>query len=321
MIRRAVTVAGYVAVSVFVLRCFMRATSLADDLPYVLTFSTPRPYVYRVLTPLVLRALVAVLPSSDPLRVSEGLMLAALVGTALVWRALVLTAFPNRQGLADVVPIVALAALPATFVIGGFIYDFPELLLTSACYLAFVRGRWKAWYVLLPLTVLNKEASVLVVVWWLSMRGEMPTRTWWLHVAASSALGGAIVVALWLSFRHHPGFTMQPNRAHNLHYWRSLKWLSATRDVVGIGVRLPIAFHVFNLAVIGGVVASSRVPKAVKRAFGWSVLAVAPLFLSFGFENEIRVFAVAIPPLVLIFAAAIQRGSTFLVAPSGAPGS
>jgi hypothetical protein len=323
-LRTAFVGVGYLMVSDFVLRSFLRtwSTALQADLPYVLTLSTTRPYVYRLLSPLLVRSVMVLLRSPFPpmeamttsslaFRVSTGLMLGALFGTALVWRALVCSVFPERRALADVVPALGLLALPATFVVGGFLYDFPELFFVSACYLALVRRNWTAWYLLLPLTVVNKEASVLVIAWWLALRADLPKRTWWVHAALSAVIGGAVVAALWWAMRERPGYVAQPNFLYNLHYWASMKWLLASRDFFGVGVRFPLAFHVVNLAILGciWVLGKRRVPREITRAFAWSVSVVTPLFLLFGFENEIRVFAIAVPPLVVLGAGAVEFAS------------
>jgi hypothetical protein len=306
------------------------------ELESLLALSAPRPYVYRILSPLLVRSIAGLIPHgigaallgawghgvtglaflrtgnagppSLPFLVATWWMLATLWGTAMVWRALVRWAFPNRPWIADALPAMAVLMLPATFTGGGFLYDFPELLLVSACFLALVRKKWAAFYVLLPLAVLNKEASVLLVTWWLGFRDGFPKRAWWMHAALSTALGAAIVAALWWAFRDRPGYVAQPNFLHNLRYWSSLRWAFASQDAFGTAVPLPVAFNLVNLAVLWGVwsCGERRVPREVTRAFAWSAALVFPLLLLFGFENEIRVFAVAIPPLVVIGAGAVD---------------
>jgi hypothetical protein len=322
----------YLVASLFALQSFLVhwEGGLRFELEPTLAFAMPRPYAYRVLVPLLIRGFASAIPApaarwavahwghgvpgfaaaragcAGPptlgFLVATWLMLGSLWGAAHVWRALLRRTFPGRAAMADVLPALALLALPATFAGGGFIYDFPELLLVSASFLALRSRRWALWYALLPLAVLNKEASALVVVWWIAELPSLPRRSWWRHMLASAALAGCVVVALWWVFRESPGFVAQPNFGHNLRYWASLRWLLATQDAFGTGLPVPVAFNAVNLACVGALWSSGRrhVPAEVARAFAVSCAAVAPLLLLFGFEDEIRVFAVAAPPLVVL---------------------
>jgi hypothetical protein len=325
---------------------------LSWDIDWVLRFARPRPYLYRVLSPLIVRAVVALLPSqwgpaivsqwargvpgltayehrcgTEPtlsFLVSTWLMFAALWGAALVWRALVRWALPGRpRALADAAPIIALLLLPATFAGGGFLYDLPELFFVSACFLAFVRAKWAFWYPLLVLAILNKEASVLVVTWWLAQWGAqqdaLGRRTFWVHAPLSAAVGGATVLALWWAFRAAPGYLGQPNFPHNVEYWASLRGFFATHDEFAMGIPLPVGAHILNVAFVVLVwrCGMRRVPAVVSPSFVWSVAAVAPLALLFGFENEVRVFAVAVPAFVILGAGALDALYEHPPTPSG----
>ncbi len=328
----------YFLASSFTLQSFLIhwEGGLRFELDSILAFAVPRPYAYRVLAPLLVRAVCAVIPERVAQAVVESyghgivefaasragcagpptmrfvaatwLMLGALWGTALVWRALLRSIFRERALLADVVPAIAILALPATFTGGGFIYDFPELALVSAAFLAFQRRRWVLWYVLLFVAVLNKEASALMMVWWIAARSSLPRATWWRHTIASGALAASVVATLWLAFRHTLGYVAQPNFEHNVRYWASLRWLVATQDAFGTALPFPIAFNLVNLAALYAVWARGKahVPAEVARAFALSALTVAPLLLLFGFENEIRVFAIAAPPLVVLAGGALS---------------
>ncbi|HLK41467.1 MAG TPA: hypothetical protein VKU41_32180 [Polyangiaceae bacterium] len=333
--------AAFVALAYWVAASYTLASFLTHwgprigvELESTLGLSQARPYVVRVLTPLLVRGLVALVPSRAVPALLDGwghgvpgllatsagwvgpptverlactwLLFASLLGTAFAWRSVARWAVPDRSLLADVVPAAGILALPATFARGGFLYDLPDLLLVSCCYLAFVRRRWVAWYSLLPVAVLNKEASVLVVVWWLAVRDTTPRRTWWAHAAASALLGAGVVVALAWYFRDRPGAFAQPNLVHNLGYWASFGWLFEWQDAFGMGVPQPVALDAIDLVVLAAVVGLGRrrVAPSVVRALAWSAAAVAPLLVFFGFEDEIRVFAVAIPPLVALGAGA-----------------
>jgi hypothetical protein len=326
----------YLVASSFTLQSFLThwGGKLSGELESTLTFSQVRPYVYRVLSPLIVNGVTAIVPErlasallagwghgvtgfvvsrsgcpgppSLALLVCIWLMLGSLWGAALTWRALVRWSVPGNPLLADTMPALGLLLLPVTFTGGGFLYDFPELLFLSACFLAFAKRRWLLFYAILPLAILNKESSALVVTWWLAMRGAMPKRAWWAHTSATAALGAAIVACLWWTFRAKIGYLAQPNFLHNLRYWASFKWLFAFQDAFGTALPFPVAFNILNLTALWAIwsIGRRRVPPTVARAFSWAIVAVAPLLLLFGFENEMRVFALAFPPLVVISAGA-----------------
>jgi hypothetical protein len=204
-------------------------------------------------------------------------------------------------------PALALLALPLAFTGGGFLYDFPEIFFVSALFSALVQRRWVLWYALLPVAILNKEATALVVVWLLATLPSMRKAHVWRHLLASTGVAASVVACLWWYFRQTPGFVAQPNLFHNLRYWASLEWVVATQDAFGTALPLPVSFNAINLASVWLIWSHGkrRVPPEVARAFVLSCVAVAPLLLCFGFENEIRTCAVAAPPLVLLASAVV----------------
>jgi len=309
---------------------------LGDEYPSVLRFEVARPYAYRVLSPVIVNAVSACVPDrlaaallgaclprsrgggsalafamaqhhwrgepSLQILVGIWLMFAALWGTLWAWRALAAWALPGRPLLASLAPAVGILALPATFVGGGFLYDFPDLFLVSVAMWAFVRQKWPVWYAILPCVVLNKEASVLVVGWWLAANESVPRERRWTHLAASLALGGGLIGVLVWAFRAAPGSAVQTNVQSNIPYWLSFRWLLSSDDLLGLGIPMPVATHVLILVLVVAAWANGRrrVPNLVERMLLVSVLAVAPLLVLFGFENQVRVFAMAFPSLFLL---------------------
>ena len=95
---------------------------------------------------------------------------------------------------------------------------------------------------------------------------------------------------------------MEMHLGQNLRYWASFRWLFDIQDSFATGVPLPAAFNVVNVVLLAGILAYGwrGTPRIVVRAFALSVLAVMPLFLVFGYEDEVRVFTIAVPPLLVI---------------------
>src|SRR5262249_17786873 len=161
--------------------------------------------------------------------------------------------------------------------------DFPDLLLSSAAMWAFVRRRSALWFLFLTLAVLNREASVLIVVWWLAADRPLD-KTAVRHFVASAALGALALLGLLVAFRAAAGGGLQTNFKSNLAYWTSLQWALATDDWLGLGFPLPVGTHVVLLTAIGLFVfhGRHRAPPLVTRLFVSSLLVVFPLFLLFG---------------------------------------
>jgi predicted secreted protein len=179
----------------------------------------------------------------------------------------------------------------------------------SALFFALVNRRWALWYGLLPIAILNKEATALVVVWLVAGLPSTRKTHAWRHMLASTGIAAAVVACLWWYFRDRPGFVAQPNLAHNLRYWASLRWLVATQDAFGTALPLPVAFNAINVAAVWLVWSCGKryVAPEVARAFVLSCIAVLPLLVTSGFENEIRTCGIAAPPFVVLASAAVGR--------------
>jgi hypothetical protein len=331
----------YLITSSAVLQGFLTqwGSRIGADFPQTLAFAGPRPYVYRVLMPLLVNGITNIIPlriGRALMRVADGrgrnvvglamqrydwpgppdlhvlvamgVIFSSLWLTAWVWRSLIRWAFPERPFWADTIPALALLATSVSFVRGGYLYDFPDMCLISACFLALMQRRWVAWYLLLTLAMLNKEASLLTLVWFLAIRGELSRRSWWAHAVASGGIASGMVLAVWHRFHKNPGGTMELHFADNLRYWASLRWLADIQDSFATGIAIPSALNAVNVILLVGVLVYGRneVPRYVFRAFLWSVLAVSPLFLVFGFQCEVRVFSTAIPSLLLLGVGALK---------------
>jgi hypothetical protein len=196
ILRGASTALLYLCVAAVVSAAFLTAwgKSIGETLPSTLAFSTQRPFAYRVLTPWILEHLFTWAPRHSleaflrkpldaagtervvdaalqryhfppeldvELFVLDLFFVAVLVATAYVMRAsLRWLGLPRLLTLLG--PAVFLLLLPLHFAGGGYVYDFPELLLASIATLSFVQRRWFVYYPTLVFAVLNKESSLLL---------------------------------------------------------------------------------------------------------------------------------------------------------------
>lgn len=344
LLRLALLCLLYVLVSSAVLDAFVEQWALGDRwrpsrLSRTLDFETPRPIVYRVLTPWIVNGVSALLPEAMRTALAERarnlrrrypglregndveygvayyLTFLALLGTLLVWRANLLVLDRGSPLLAGAAPPLAMLAWPLAFMEGGFLYDAPELLLVSLALGFFLRSRWLGFYAVLPLCVLNKEADVVLPIWFVAAYLiDRDRRSLVRHGLISLAVAAPpfLLVRWW--FRDAPALPITP-RLWRLHldfllepstYW---SWF----EPYASHVRLPQGFNVFNLLVLAAIVvlaARARRLHLVLAIFAVTVLVFLPFFLIYGYRDEIRVFAPAFPALVLLAAHGLREAAS-----------
>lgn len=76
-----------------------------------------------------------------------------------LWTALMRPAAPHASAFG----VLAVLALPTMFIYYSYIYDFPTLLLYTACLLMMVRRRWGPYFALFAVGCLSKETMLLLI--------------------------------------------------------------------------------------------------------------------------------------------------------------
>lgn len=293
-------------------------------------YRTERPFVYRVLTPAMVRGVAEVLPEGaarslservGPLRetyelrpgndleyvLTHYLTLCAYLGTLLFWRWILRRLWPEEHSVfVDFLPAAGLLFLPLTFMHGGFVYDPFELFFASAALAFFVARRWAGFYVALFFAVLNKESSILVGLWLLAP--FFRSRDWgrlFRHGAIASVVAiPPFLLPRWL-FRENPGDQATFLLDRHLDYLTDPdSWLRVTFEPFATGIAVPRGLHLFNLLLLGGIlwIARRRAPREVLLIFLITTLAILPLFLLFGWKDELRVFGPAFPAFFVLTA-------------------
>ncbi len=186
----------------------------------------PRPYVTRVLVPLLVRAAVALTPAEVArteaaairqrlvqdgkpewlnrypfeFAVARVVLFLFLLGFAFALRAL------TRQTLGwdgvqlDIVPVVALFALPGTYGCMSHLCDFPTLCLFTLGLLFIAQHRFGPFLVVFLVATVNKETSILLTLVWTidalrrqGMKTTLPRAA--LQVGAWLTIRGLLVLA------------------------------------------------------------------------------------------------------------------------------
>lgn len=219
-----------------------------SKLSHLICGTAHRPYVYRVLVPMMTRSISSFIagPTVDSLEqailrhpkvqketlrlgwetgffieylIALTLAYGALVGFAFALRRLWTLLYATDDAIARLVPLLALLALPPIFSTGPhYIYDFPALFLFTAGLVLLAQERWTLFYPLFVLGCVNKETMfllwVLFLVWF---RKRMPTPTFLFHLVAQALLFAVVRIAIMYAFADNPGDSLPFQLYPNLH--------------------------------------------------------------------------------------------------------
>jgi len=222
---------------------------------------------------------------------------------------------------ADLFPLVLILMLPAFMGYSVFIYDYPVLLLFAAALLFIAQKRWRPYYAVYVLALLNKEtAALLPVVFAVTQYDSMSRRNLARHVAAQIAIAVLVLGGLWWVFHDNPGAVTE------FHLRRNLAWLADPRNYAvfielgpsplaprGLPVWVPVGLNLPFIALVGALVAAGWrfAPALLRRSLPAILLPILPLQLLFGFVDETRVWYEALPVVVaLLYVSAATRLGT-----------
>jgi hypothetical protein len=207
-----------------------------------------KPYVHRVLLPLATRAVYAAVagPALDSLEqrllrvpalrkqtdrlgwetdfffeylIALSLAFVCLAGFAFVVRTLWSTLYSTEQRITNLVPLLALLALPPLFPTGPhYIYDFPALFFFTLGLTLLVQRRWRFFYPVFITGILNKETIILLsVLFALLYWRTMPRRTFLLHLGTQTILFLIIKTFISDAFAGNGGNVMDFHLHLNIH--------------------------------------------------------------------------------------------------------
>jgi hypothetical protein len=328
----------YVFVAAFVLNAFMsqwgfRGAGAAYGFDAMLSHTAWRPYAYRVLTPAVINAASALIPEritdtrrpflmekspllrykgpNEPWSVERSkkwhltyfYLFASLLGILFAARILTKDICDVTPPFADFAPAIAMLCLPSTFHFGGYMYDFPELLLMLLCLIALAKARLVWFYPLFLLAILNKESNVLISAFFLAfMYDRLPRKQLIIHLAVQLMVGALIVLALRIAFSDNVGAQAHYWLPVNALFWLSFKayWFFITPYAPLIPV--PRGGNLISLFLVTFMVlwAWKEKPAAVKRLVLLSAICNLPLFFFFAFLDEIRNLSIMFPAIYLV---------------------
>jgi hypothetical protein len=328
----------YVIVSAVVLNAFMTRWGFRGDAAnhgfvQMLEHDAHRPFSYRVLSPAIVNAGAALVPArlrtrwqpwlleQSPLlryrapyeswnpdkalkwHVAYAYLFACLLAVLFAARALARASIPASKLFSDYAPALALLLLPLTFLRGGYFYDFPELVFLFACTLFAAQGRFTAFAILYPLAILNKESNILLLISLLAFAASrLPRRTLLMLAGSQFAIGVVLVAIVRFAFRDAGGGTTQPWFPLNVLFFLSPEWYAKFFSPYAPLIPLPRGINLISLALLAFVVLWRwpQKPIELRRLLLLTGAVTLPLYVLFGFLDEIRALSLVFPAIYLL---------------------
>jgi hypothetical protein len=214
----------------------------------ILQGTAHKPYVERVLIPILTNTVYKIIPKSVSSNISSSLLSSSKYQKestrlgwdndfipqyiiALAWAFLALAAFPFvmrslvvelydvSAEVCNVLPIAALLVLPVFFHTGThYIYDFPALLFFTTGLLLVLKRKWFLFYAVFCAGCLNKETMVflLLVILLFNWR-TMDRRVLSIHLISLLLIFIIIKTSLTFYFSGNPGSAVEFHLFANIH--------------------------------------------------------------------------------------------------------
>lgn len=327
----------YAIVAACVLQAFMWRWGFRGDhanfgFEPMMTYTAQRPFAYRVLVPAAVNATTKVvaprigdaqaewlvdrspllrfrdadetwdLEKSTKWHVAYLLLFGCLWLIPFVARALTKAIYDMRAGMTDFAPAIALLFLPLTFLHGGYLYDFPELLLALLCTLCLARGWWVPFYPCFILAVFNKESNLLLVPYTLAfMHARLPRSRLAAHLVVQTAIGLAIVIGLRVAFADNPGTPVHWKLTKNLAFWLNPQSYVLTFAPYAPLIRFPRGANVLSLGLMVFLLGWgwARKPQEVRYLLVLTAACNLPLSFLLGHLDEFRNLGLMFPAIYL----------------------
>jgi hypothetical protein len=297
------------------------------------SYSVPKPFVYRVLTPTAINAHSGLVPESqyekhkkfliddsglltynkskEEVTLDAGLkyhllylyLLCCLILIQIAGRYVLKVIYNPAPLVLDIAPPFSLVFMEMIFTGVGKIYDFPELLFLLVSLILLIKSRLVTYYVIFLLAVLNKESNLLLVFYFIAIQWKNMKRSILAtHVAVQLFVGGATYGAIKYLFRFSEGSSVQYHLLGNLRFWLNpmtyLDFLKTVHPPLMIPSGNSLLVVVLLLTMI--TYKWHDKPPQIKRLFMLSAFSIIPVYMMFGAGNEIRALALMFPPVYLL---------------------
>jgi len=205
---------------------------------------------------------------------------------------------------------VLLASAPIFAKYSTSVYDFPNMALFTLGIFLILTERWKLYWGLLPIAILNKETAILLPLVFLATQiGRMEHRSLITRLVGQLALCSVVIGVLLFIFRHQPGEIVEPHWSHNLAELRRLSTYFRFEDLQpcplfphGLSVPIPVGLNVMLIVGVGAVIGAGwgETPSLATRAFASFFLPLLGFTLLFAVVSELRDYYEALPMIVVL---------------------
>jgi hypothetical protein len=190
-----------------------------------------KPFVYRTLLPIMVRAIAKITPEAVQEEFNTSLqnkrmvkilkwekeylyeysialilMFCCFLGFAFMLRYLIKQFYEFPSFVADFAPVGGLLILPIFFKYYSYLYDPLTLLLFTLALIAIAKRNFTLFYIVFLLTTLNKETSILLTgIFFIREFKVMRNPSWVKHILLQIA--GWIAIKSWITaaFKNNPG--------------------------------------------------------------------------------------------------------------------
>ncbi len=285
-----------------------------------------KPFVYRTLSPTLMRLTLAAIPSSMAVPLNDWLAqsppgtylrnylgyrpdLILLYTVAMGWMTLYLVGFCRAlryliDGVyrvpaiyADCITLGTLALIPSHFAqFYHYPYDFSTLFLFTLGLALMARGRWKGFLAVYFLGCLNKETTILLtLIFMIYFRKpeRMPRLLYWKLAIGQLAIFAAVKAGLSLWFWNNPGGHVEFHLFdHNLYNLRKRPYLFYFWPRLAAIIAIVVPYH------------WRRKPGLIKTAL-WAFPPLFILGILFGYLDEFRAYYEIYPIVMVLIAHSI----------------
>lgn len=190
---------------------------------------------------------------------------------------------------ADLVVILALAALLLIGIFPQHVYDVPTAMFFTLALLFFQRRQLRTYACLFPLVCLNRETAILLVLLFaVYFASRLPAREYLFFLLFQLVIYAAVFAALRLAFADAPGQALSISLADNLRTYA--------------GSPLSTALLLGLVGAVGALVARKwyRAPALMRTALLVFAPILVVMYLLVGRSFEVRVFIELVPVVAII---------------------
>lgn len=235
----------------------------------------------------------------------------ALLGSIFVLREILRTlgADPTTSVVA---PALFVIAFPYLQTVGGYFYDFVELLFLSLAFLFALKGRIFLLFLIIVPATLNKEAFLLYLPsLYPILRIRRSARTSVITLGALMFVSGVIYLAIKSMYAGNPGFSTEPHLWSNLKHY-TMSWFYRHSEIT-YGLISPAGMSFISVTILGSIVwrGWGKCTMPIQRHMMIAAAINFPFFLVFAATGELRNLSLLYIGMTILLAHALKQSVWF----------